>query len=364
MDEMLVNLIKEREVFIDTSSLLCGQKDFLMLDLFDVLMKNQKKVLVLESAKGTLVKNESYAERKINSTDALNVLKQYEENGVVEYINNDMFAKMCESKSSTKYCFFIDEKNKLKELLHFIKNKNIEFYKMGDGKPVKWDFFSQGKVTSEKGGNSFMNNTKLLITFVIDNSSSMKGNKIEELKKAIKDFGDKINNKKYQNCVECAMIMFRGFESIQYKSFDQNEININNLYAGGIPFCSNALDNAINTLNKRVDLANNNGESLYKPWIILLLNGENYDDVKEPAVKLVEMMKSGKVSYFPFALSDNEFNPNLAILKKVKPFTIVKDAMYDQLFGWIFNLVEKRISTPADQSFAIDSHSFEGWTIK
>lgn len=357
MDKSIIEIVEKREIFVDASSLMCGQKDFLMLDLFDLLIKNNKKVYVLKSAKELLSNNENYLEKQKNSSDGLYVLKQFEDNNLIDYI--DSFDLIFKSNYPKQVCLFIENKNKLKVFLKQNANSSIEFYKLGDGRPVKWDFYNE-----KEGILNMSTNTKLLISFVVDNSSSMKGDKIEKLKKAISAFADKMNTQNYSNRVEYSIISFRGFDSVQFKSFDQSNVNINNLYAGGIPFCSNAIDNSISSLTKRVELGNKNGESLYKPWVILLLNGENYDDIKDSAVKIVDMIKAGKISYFPFALSDNEFDPNLALLKKIKPFTTVKDSMYDYLFEWIYNLVEKRVNTPVEQSFSIDPKSFEGWTIK
>lgn len=207
-------------------------------------------------------------------------------------------------------------------------------------------------------------NSKLLINFIIDNSASMKGEQIDKLKAALTNFSTKIANNNLNDKIDFAITIFKGFESTQFKNFNQIISSYDNLYAGGIPFTGNALANGLDNLTKQVELANKNSEKIYKPWTILLLNGENYGDVLDAANKLVDLIKTGKTSYFPFALSRNDFDISLSPLKKLKPFTTIKNAMYEELFNWVYDLAYKRITTPPEQSFSIDPKSFEGWTTK
>ena len=208
-----------------------------------------------------------------------------------------------------------------------------------------------------------MNNTKLVLNFVIDNSASMKGEKIIKLKNALQKFDNELISLSLFDRIEYSITMFKGFNSIIFKTYE-NKLNIDQFYAGGIPFVNDALMNGVSNLLKRVEILNKSSIDTYKPWTILLLNGENYDNLDEAVDQVLKIMKSGQMSYFPFALTDCEFDKSLGGLRKIKPFTVIKEEKYDDLFNWILDIAKLRVEKPKNEPISISPNSFEGWTIK
>ena len=208
-----------------------------------------------------------------------------------------------------------------------------------------------------------MGTTKLVLSFVIDNGSSMKGDKILKLKKAIQKFDNELKSLSLVDKIEYSITLFKGFDSTIFKAFDK-ELNLNCFNAAGIPFVNNALCNGVKMLLDRVETLKKENFDVYKPWTILLLNGENYDSLDESVDLVLNSMKEGKMSYFPFALTDCEFDKSLYNLRRIKPFTIIKDEKYDDLFEWILNIAKSRVEKPNSEPITISSSSFEGWTIK
>ena len=87
-----------------------------------------------------------------------------------------------------------------------------------------------------------MNNTKLILNFVIDNSASMKGERIVKLKNALQKFDSELNSLSLTDKVEYSITFFKGFNSTVFKGYE-TKLNIDNFYAGGIPFVNDALVN-------------------------------------------------------------------------------------------------------------------------
>ena len=208
-----------------------------------------------------------------------------------------------------------------------------------------------------------MNNTKLILNFVIDNSASMKGEKFLKLKNALQKFDNELISLSLNDKIEYSITMFKGFNSIIYKSYE-NKLNLDQFYVGGIPFVNDALCTGVANLMKRVETLNKSSVETYKPWTILLLNGENYDSLDMSVEQILKAMKAGQMSYFPFALTDCEFDKSLGNLRKIKPFTVVKDEKYDDLFNWILDIAKSRVEKPKNEPISISPNSFEGWTIK
>ena len=208
-----------------------------------------------------------------------------------------------------------------------------------------------------------MNNTKLILNFVIDNSASMKGERIIKLKNALQKFDSELNSSSLTDKIEYSITFFKGFNSTVFKGYE-SKLNIDNFYAGGIPFVNDALVNGVTGLLKRVETLGKSSIDVYKPWTILLLNGENYDNLDESVDLILKIMKAGLMSYFPFALTDCEFDKSLGNLRKIKPFTVIKDERYDDLFNWILDVAKLRVGKPKVEPISISPKSFEGWTIK
>ena len=165
------------------------------------------------------------------------------------------------------------------------------------------------------------------------------------------------------NKIEYSISGFKGFDAIVFKDFEV-QYDEKNIPVGGIPFINDGLVKSINNLMKRIENFKSSSINTYKPWTILLINGDNLDSLDESANLIMDVMKSGKMTYFPFALSDCEFDKSLFSLRKIKPFTIIKDEKFTELFNWIFDIAKSRVEKPANEPISISPNSFEGWTIK
>ena len=208
-----------------------------------------------------------------------------------------------------------------------------------------------------------MNNTKLLINLVIDSSASMKGIKVEKIKKSLLQFDSSIKSSSLNDKIEYSITICKGLDAVVIKNF-KDELNIDLFYEGGLPFVNKLLTNSINNLINSINDYENNNINLYKPWTILLINGDNYEDMDSAYDLFLKTLKQGLMSYFPFALTDCEFSETLSNIRHIKSFTVIKNEMYESLFDWILMLAKKRVNTLKEETVSIDATMFEGWTIK
>ena len=208
-----------------------------------------------------------------------------------------------------------------------------------------------------------MSNAKLVINFIIDNSASMKGERGTKFKNCLKEFDDKIHALSLQDRIEYSIIAFKGFYSAILKNYSE-KLNIDELTFGGIPFVADAINSSMQNLFDRTSALVDAGYSIYKPWTIILLNGENFDNIEKVASTLLQNLKDGKMSYFPFALTDCEFDPSLGPIRKIKTLTVIKDSMYDGLFNWVLDFAKTRVYTPVNEPVTFNAQLFEGWTVK
>lgn len=188
----------------------------------------------------------------------------------------------------------------------------------------------------------------------------MKGQKIVKLKKAIRQFDE--NARQLNTYFEYSLIATNGMHAEIIKRFKEKEIDTSNLVEGGLALLGKSILLGLTNLEKRSKELAEAGAKYYKPWFIVLSNGQCYDNMDNPLVKLKDAYIGGKITYFPFALSSSTFDDRLDGFKKIKHPLIISNTQYDSLFNWIFETAKTRVSTPIEKSIVLESNCFEGWT--
>ncbi len=207
-------------------------------------------------------------------------------------------------------------------------------------------------------------NCKLLLSIIVDNSSSMKGEKIQKLKAAISDFNYYMLTTNLSNYFEYTLIVFDGLHSKKLKDFNNNNFNVEEMVEGGLALLENSLQLGFDELYKRLSELNYDGVQCFKPWLILLSDGQSYENIDLAVTKLKDLYQNGKLTYFPFLLSSNKIDERLDELKNVKKPISILNNQYDQLFMWMYETVKKRVVTPIERSMKLESDCFDGWTMK
>ena len=351
MELVLENIVKSSNLLIDVSSLIVGQKDFFMLDLYGCLKKYGKSIHIKKDLRQALERYSAFAEKAVFTQEGMSVLEHYEKEGLVIEIDSIL------QLSGTPLCIVAEDRQSAEKEIKATKNNfngKITIVKIEKGFPVELEV---KKMSREK-------KAKLLISIALDNSASMKGEKMDKLKQAVFAFNDRLVQESLIDCIEFSTTVFSGFNCVLAKPFEETTIMKEKFFAGGIPFLDLSIAKSIEKLKDRLEYYDTENISYYKPWLIVLSNGENFGDMNNSVELITKMAKEGKLTYFPFALSDREFDNSLYPLRKLKKFITIKDAMYDNLFNWIFDVAKKRVETPIDQSFGIDANSYDGWTIK
>lgn len=353
MKTSLESIVTASSLLIDVSSLMAGQKDFFLLDLYGALIDSHKKVYVKKTARECLQRYCSFSESENAAFAGLFVLEHYRKKGLVIEVSS------VTELPAGNICIFTEDKEYAKKELKVIKkngfNGKVNFWRIEKGFPVEIEV----EEMSEEGKKA-----KLLISISIDNSASMKGEKMDRLKKAVFAFNERLQSEGLTDRIEFETTLFSGFNCTIAKPFDETAIVKEKFFAGGIPFLDLSISKSLEKLEERIGELQKKGIPYYKPWLIVLSNGENFGDMSSSIEIIRKMAGEGKLSYFPFALSDREFDGSLVLLRKLKKFITIKDAMYDDLFNWIYTIAQKRVETPIDQSFGIPANSYDGWTVK
>lgn len=352
MEKSLEKIVNNSCLLVDASSLIIGQKDFFMLDLYGLLKKFNKKIYVKKNVQDVINKYCSFSEKAQLANEGLTVFKHYKQEDLITEIES-----ISELKTN-RISVFLEDRRFIQEELKVLKKNGfdgeISFMKIERGFPVEIEV--KGMAEEKKA--------KLLISISMDNSASMKGEKMDKLKKALFSFNERLENEGLLDRIEFSTTIFSGFNCVVAKPFEETSLLKEKFFAGGMPFVDLSIMKSIEKINERIDELDKSKATYYKPWLIVLSNGENFGDVSNSVEHIKKLAGDGKLSYFPFALSDCEFDSSLNLLRKLKKFITIRDSMYDELFNWIFTIAQKRVETPIEQSFGIDANSYDGWTVK
>lgn len=94
-----------------------------------------------------------------------------------------------------------------------------------------------------------------------------------------------------------------------------------------------ALNEALDALKRRKETYRKNGIDFFRPWIMLLTDGESTDDVSEARKRLDEEEARKGVAFFPIGIK----NANMEKLAELSPRTPLKlDGLkFNELFQWL-----------------------------
>lgn len=203
---------------------------------------------------------------------------------------------------------------------------------------------------------------RLLISFVLDNSAAVQGNRFEKIKAALTKYFEKMSVNSVNN-IELEIVVFDEFAPVVYKSFKDSVENVSNLEMFKMPFLGKAINLAMDNLLQRVEYYKNLEVPLYKPWLFVLSDAYSFDDLEGPANRLKTAVGEGQILYMPFILSQKKIPHNIEPLMTTKRFMRIKDNAYDLFFDWFYNMSVKRATTKLGDSVKFDRSGFEGWAI-
>lgn len=382
-DKRVEEILSKYKVYIDTCSLCEKSNGFFEFELIPLLKKNLKKIYVISNVKQELTKLSNIPAKANTALNGFNNLALLEANNLIELedTKNSMHADgafidiLYLERRKRDVCLITEDKDLALDVINNIKllnsaksNHDMKAIKINSGNPVIWTF----DLLDEKLGVSDLpefkirmanQHPKLLINFVIDNSISMKGEKIENFRVAFKTLIDELSLGDLKRYVEYEIVAYEDFNPRVLKKFTDEEVNINLLTAGKIPFLGRAINLAIDDLEKRVNQLKEVETKLYKPWLIVLTDGQSFDDTNQVSDRIKVMNSYGDILFIPFALSTSDISDKLDSLSKLKFFIKVGENKYSYFIKWILELIVSRLTTPLNENVKIEKNSFDGWAI-
>ncbi len=198
---------------------------------------------------------------------------------------------------------------------------------------------------------------------VLDVSASMRGESINELNQGVHQFIEAVLQDDFASyAVDVGIITFGGTAQEIIPMQSVQHVEAPRLSATGNTPMGEAVNEAIQVLEKRKQEYKSSGVSYYQPWLVLMTDGEPIDNYKAAATKLRQLAETNKMLVITVGIGDScnisklsEFCPSDNPPKKL---TGLK---FQYFFKWLSQSVGEVItkSTPGVSFQA--TQSTDGW---
>lgn len=178
---------------------------------------------------------------------------------------------------------------------------------------------------------------KCLCVLVLDVSGSMRGTPIDELNKGLKDFYEEISSDvTTSQRLEISIITFSdNVTTLQDPALVEN-ITMPTLSAWGATAMVNAVNQAIDMVDARKKWYKETNQNYYRPWIILMTDGEPDEDqdVADLALRIQDDTRNKRYAFLPIGVE----GANMAILDQIKgniPAMKLQGTKFSSFFKWL-----------------------------
>jgi uncharacterized protein YegL len=147
------------------------------------------------------------------------------------------------------------------------------------------------------------------VILLLDASASMSGQPIQELNRGVAAFKeDLLSDAQASLSVELAIIRFGSSVSLIQDFVTIEDFTPPTLTTDGSTPMGQALEMALDTLEKRKALYRDNSVPYYRPWVFLITDGAPTDDWQSAAKRLREAEDSRQLLFFAIGVTGADFD--------------------------------------------------------
>jgi len=173
----------------------------------------------------------------------------------------------------------------------------------------------------------------MALILVLDNSYSMSGQPISQLNEGVNRFKEQVcQDKQTRDILDVAVIQFNDDFNVVQDFVPIEYMDTIQLGAGGGTKYTAPIKEAIRMVDERSRFYRRSGTEPYKPWIILVTDGEPLDNINDVAQEVMVMQETGKARFI--ALGVGEYDSNT--LKRLTDVVFRMDGTdFTSFFNWV-----------------------------
>lgn len=177
------------------------------------------------------------------------------------------------------------------------------------------------------------------VILLLDTSSSMEGSPIEELNRGLRQFiQETADDEAAGMSVELEVINFddEAHVAMPFTPISDVDREPEPLTADGWTHMGDALRLASKHLRERRNLYKNMGISSYRPWVVLMTDGEPNDNWQQAAQEMRELGEKGKIQYIGIEIGDDADHDTMCRILPAQPGPVkLKGLRFREFFRWL-----------------------------
>lgn len=181
------------------------------------------------------------------------------------------------------------------------------------------------------------------VILLCDTSGSMSGEPINALNTGLAAFQKDVYKDEIASLrVEVALITFGPVKLTQdFVTID--EFSPPKLTADGVTPMGEAIEYALDLMEKRKETYKNNGVQYYRPWVFLITDGAPTDSWQSAAQKIREMEAQRRMLFFAVGVAGADMNKLRQIALPERPPVLLNGLDFTSMFQWLSTSM-KRVS--------------------
>ena len=204
------------------------------------------------------------------------------------------------------------------------------------------------------------------VCLCLDTSGSMEGQPIEELNEGVHLFYEAIKEDETAlYSAEISIVTFGGNAEC-IKDFSSLEIQPEapKLSAYGMTPMGEAVNMALDLLEKRKEEYKDKGVDYYQPWLVLMTDGEPNGDAEELSKAInrtANLVNQKKLTVFPIGIGKGADMEVLAKFSPKRSPLKLQGLKFKEFFAWLSKSVSKTSQSPPGETIKLDIEGIKGW---
>tara|TARA_Y100000814_G_scaffold248230_1_gene194133 strand:- start:23 stop:694 length:672 start_codon:yes stop_codon:yes gene_type:complete len=200
------------------------------------------------------------------------------------------------------------------------------------------------------------------IALVLDTSSSMLGEPIEELNDGVKMFFEELKSNPYtEPSAEVCVVTFNSFADCVYDFQNISKQTCPNFIANGSTSMNQGVNLALDKLQQAKDEYKNAGVDYYQPWMVLMTDGEPTEGINESVDRVQKLISDKKIVVFPIAIGDYASMETLGKYSPDRQPLKLQGLNFSKFFQWLSASVEKVSQSMPGDKISLDVEGIKGW---
>lgn len=205
------------------------------------------------------------------------------------------------------------------------------------------------------------------VCLCLDVSGSMSEEPIDELNQGVKLFYDAIKDDEVAlYSAEVCIVTFGGSGASCIVDFASLELQPQppHLSASGMTPMGEAVNLALDLLEKRKEEYKDKGVDYYQPWLVLMTDGEpngNSRELQTAIERTCSMVNSKKLTVFPIGIGSDADMGTLAMFSPNRTPLKLQGLKFKEFFEWLSKSVSQTSQSTPGENVKLDVEGIKNW---